>query len=107
MPLEEIDRYEFRLLATDQRPRLPYLTEAQALISRTDVLHSWTLPRLGVKADANPGRLNHAKLKPISSGVFYGQCSEICGSNHRFMPIVLEFTGPEVFVEWLTVNHVK
>ena len=104
VPLAEIRRCEFRLLETDHRPVLPYLTDAQALISRTDVLHSWTIPRLGVKADANPGRINHAKLKPISSGVFYGQCSEICGSNHRFIPISLEFTGPEVFIEWIIQN---
>jgi len=106
----EFDRYiiqdidlavtEFRLLETDNRPVLPSSIESQILISRADVLHSWTIPRLGVKADANPGRINHVKLKPHNPGVFYGQCSEICGAYHRFMPICLEFVSAETFLRW-------
>ena len=107
----EFDRYivqdkdlaltEFRLLETDNRPVLPFSIESQVLISRGDVLHSWTIPRLGVKADANPGRINHVKLKPHNPGVFYGQCSEICGAYHRFMPISLEFVLAETFLSWV------
>ena len=63
----------FRLLETENRPVLPYSRISQILISRVDVLHSWTIPRLGVKADANPGRVNHVKLKPHNPGVFLGQ----------------------------------
>ena len=96
---------EFRLIETTNRPVFPYSRATQMLISRVDVLHSWTVPRLGVKADANPGRVNHVKLKPHTPGVFFGQCSEICGSNHRFMPICLEFAHAESFMDWLTVNR--
>jgi cytochrome c oxidase subunit 2 len=109
-PSLEFDRYivqdidlaltEFRLLETDNRPVLPSSIESQILISRADVLHSWTIPRLGVKADANPGRINHVKLKPHNPGVFYGQCSEICGAYHRFIPISLEFVSAETFLGW-------
>ena len=60
------------------------------MVSSVDVLHSWTVPRLGVKVDAVPGRLNQLGFTCIRSGVYYGQCSEICGANHRFIPIVLE-----------------
>ena len=111
----EFDRYilpengltatEFRLLETENRPVLPYSSMTQMLISRVDVLHSWTIPRLGVKADANPGRVNHVKLKPHNPGIFYGQCSEICGANHSFIPICLEFTTPEVFIDWVILNR--
>ena len=93
-----------RLLDTDIRPVLPYLIQTRVLITRTDVLHSWALPRLGVKADANPGRLNQVKFFSYQPGVFYGQCSEICGANHRFMPISLEFFNAERFLEWVIVN---
>lgn len=68
------------------------------LISSIDVLHSWTVPAIGVKADAVPGRLNQVKFVAQRPGVFYGQCSEICGANHRFMPIVLEVGRIDDFV---------
>ena len=94
----------FRLLETENRPVLPYCRISQILTSRVDVLYSWTVLRLGVKADANPGRVNHVKLKPHNPGVFFGQCSEICGANHRFMPICLEFVVSEVFMDWV-ITH--
>jgi heme/copper-type cytochrome/quinol oxidase subunit 2 len=58
------------------------------------VLHSWAVPSLGVKADATPGRLNYLSITPSSFGVYYGQCSELCGTNHSFIPIVVEITKP-------------
>jgi len=82
---------EFCLLEINYRPLLPFSLESQALISRADVLHSWTISRLGLRADTNPGWIIHMKLRPHNSGVFYGQCSKICEDNHRFMPISLEF----------------
>ena len=88
----------FRLLDSDYRPVLPYLVQTRVLITRRDVLHCWTVPRLGVKADANPGRLNQVKFISYRPGVFYGQCSEICGRNHRFIPISLEFFRAEDFL---------
>ncbi len=79
----------FRLLETNKRVILPINTHVRLLISSIDVLHSWTIPSLGVKVDACPGRLNVANIFLKRYGLFYGQCSEICGVNHGFMPISL------------------
>jgi len=79
----------YRLLTVDHRLSLP-LPSAQVLVTAADVLHSWAIPTLGVKADAVPGRVNKLVLSMSRAGVYFGQCSEICGSNHRFMPISLE-----------------
>nr|YP_010757242.1 cytochrome c oxidase subunit II [Ergasilus tumidus]WEU66994.1 cytochrome c oxidase subunit 2 [Ergasilus tumidus] len=92
---------EFRLLETDNRPVLPYLIQIRTLVSSSDVIHSWTVPCLGVKADANPGRLNQLKFLSYRPGVAYGQCSEICGANHSFMPIALEFVNNNDFLKWI------
>ena len=73
------------------------------LITSSDVLHSWTVPAMGVKADAVPGRLNQVKLVGHRPGLFFGQCSEICGANHRFMPIVVEMVRYDTFINWLIV----
>ena len=75
------------------------------LISSADVLHAWTVPALGVKADAVPGRLNQVKFIAQRPGLFYGQCSEICGANHRFMPIVIESVSSEAFLKWAVCIH--
>lgn len=75
-----------QLDATSYLP-LPVGVSSRILITSRDVLHSWTVPALGVKADACPGRLNEVVLSPTRTGTFYGQCSEICGAFHRFMPI--------------------
>ena len=88
-----------RLLDTDTRPALPYLVQSRVLVTRADVLHCWTVPALGVKADANPGRINQIKFYSYQPGVYYGQCSEICGANHRFMPISLEFFRADLFLD--------
>ena len=79
----------FRLLETNKRVLLPSNTHIRLLVSAADVLHSWTIPSLGVKVDACPGRLNVANIFLKRFGLFYGQCSEICGVNHGFMPIAL------------------
>lgn len=81
----------FRLLETDNIVSLPYLLTTRLLVSRRDVLHSWTVPSLGVKADATPGRLNQLFLISHLPGIYFGQCSEICGANHRFIPIIIQF----------------
>jgi len=71
------------------------------LITAADVLHSWTVPRLGIKADAVPGRLNQVNFYSNRPGVFFGQCSEICGANHRFIPIVIERVPASNFIKWI------
>lgn len=77
----------FRLLDTTQYMPIFLDIPLRILISSADVLHSWTVPAIGVKADACPGRLNEVIVTPARTGTFFGQCSEICGRNHRFMPI--------------------
>ncbi len=79
----------FRLLNVDNLLVIPYNTIVRIVISRTDVIHSWTIPSLGVKVDAIPGRLNQLSLIFNRVGLFRGQCSEICGANHRFIPIII------------------
>lgn len=81
---------QLRLLEVDNRLLLPKKTSIRALITSTDVLHSWAIPSFGVKMDACPGRLNQVSLFVNRSAVYYGQCSEICGINHAFMPICIE-----------------
>ena len=76
-----------RLLEVDNKIYLPRLTPIRMIITASDVLHSWAVPSFGVKVDACPGRLNQVSLYIQRSGLFYGQCSELCGLNHSFMPI--------------------
>nr|WMQ72158.1 cytochrome oxidase subunit II [Okanagana rubrobasalis] len=96
-----LDKNEFRLIEVDNRMILPFNTQIRLMITSTDVLHSWTMPSLGIKVDAVPGRLNQASIMINRPGLIYGQCSEICGSNHSFMPIVIESINNSMFLNWL------
>jgi len=89
------------LLEVDHRVVLPSLIDIRVLVGSADVIHSWTVPSLGVKVDAIPGRLNQLRFHISHSGVFYGQCSEICGANHSFMPIVVESIPVKNFINWV------
>nr|ACR00050.1 cytochrome c oxidase subunit II [Auchenoplax crinita] len=100
----DLNTGEFRLLEVDHRTVLPINLNIRAVITAADVIHAWAVPSLGVKVDAVPGRLNQVGFFGLRSGVYYGQCSEICGANHSFMPISLEMVPFTVFSEWLTVN---
>nr|YP_010868520.1 cytochrome c oxidase subunit II [Calinaga buddha]WGU20171.1 cytochrome c oxidase subunit II [Calinaga buddha] len=91
----------FRLLDVDNRIILPMNNQIRILITATDVIHSWTIPSLGVKVDANPGRLNQTSFFINRPGIYYGQCSEICGANHSFMPIVIESISIKNFINWV------
>nr|YP_008758462.2 cytochrome c oxidase subunit II [Hexanchus griseus]AHH30353.1 cytochrome c oxidase subunit II [Hexanchus griseus]WNH19569.1 cytochrome c oxidase subunit II [Hexanchus griseus] len=91
---------QFRLLETDHRMIVPMESPIRVLVSAEDVLHSWTVPALGVKMDAVPGRLNQIAFIISRPGIYYGQCSEICGANHSFMPIVVEAVPLEHFENW-------
>nr|AMW68099.1 cytochrome c oxidase subunit II [Xanthostigma gobicola] len=91
----------FRLLDVDNRIIVPFMSQIRMLISATDVIHSWTVPNLGVKIDATPGRLNQTNFFINQAGLFFGQCSEICGANHSFMPIVIESIKMNLFIKWL------
>ena len=89
------------LLRVDNPTSLPSNTIIRILISSVDVLHSWALPALALKADATPGRINQVGVSSPFTGIYHGQCSEICGINHRFMPITLEMLPPMKFIKWL------
>lgn len=102
LPTDKLIPGQFRLLEVDNRAILPINTEIRVLVTAKDVIHSWTIPRLGVKADAIPGRLNQIGFTLTRPGVFYGQCSEICGQNHSFMPIAIEAVDPASFVNWIS-----
>nr|YP_009350210.1 cytochrome c oxidase subunit II [Odontotermes obesus]AQP28404.1 cytochrome c oxidase subunit 2 [Odontotermes sp. B TB-2017]AQP29455.1 cytochrome c oxidase subunit 2 [Odontotermes sp. 10 TB-2017]UCU06542.1 cytochrome c oxidase subunit II [Odontotermes sp.]APU93550.1 cytochrome c oxidase subunit 2 [Odontotermes obesus]AQP26553.1 cytochrome c oxidase subunit 2 [Odontotermes obesus] len=92
----------FRLLDTDNRIVLPMNSPTRMIVTAADVLHSWTVPSLGVKTDATPGRLNQVSFSINRPGILYGQCSEICGANHSFMPITIESVTTNKFINWIS-----
>nr|YP_009350249.1 cytochrome c oxidase subunit II [Macrotermes malaccensis]AQP26686.1 cytochrome c oxidase subunit 2 [Macrotermes malaccensis] len=92
----------FRLLDTDNRIVLPLNSPIRMIVTAADVLHSWTVPSLGVKTDATPGRLNQVSFSINRPGILYGQCSEICGANHSFMPITIESVTTNQFINWVS-----
>jgi heme/copper-type cytochrome/quinol oxidase subunit 2 len=87
-----------RLLEVDQRIILPIEKQLRLFVTAADVLHSFAVPSLGLKMDACPGRLNQIALFIKRRGIYYGQCSEICGVNHAFMPIVIEAVDTSDFL---------
>nr|YP_010627150.1 cytochrome c oxidase subunit II [Mecodina praecipua]WBK26841.1 cytochrome c oxidase subunit 2 [Mecodina praecipua] len=101
IPSNELQPNSFRLLDVDNRIILPMNNQIRILVTATDVIHSWTVPSLGIKVDANPGRLNQTNFFINRPGIFYGQCSEICGANHSFMPIVIESISIKNFINWI------
>jgi cytochrome c oxidase subunit 2 len=102
IPQNEISLDTFRLLDVDNRVILPINNQIRILVSATDVLHSWAVPSLGVKIDASPGRLNQTNFFINRPGLFFGQCSEICGANHSFIPIVIESIPTNHFIKWIS-----
>lgn len=103
-PTNELSTNGFRLLDVDNRTTLPINTQVRVLVTAADVLHSWTVPALGVKIDATPGRLNQTNFYINRPGLYFGQCSEICGANHRFIPIVIESIPIKSFINWIKIN---
>nr|AML25996.1 cytochrome c oxidase subunit II [Staphylinidae sp. BMNH 1274240] len=101
IPLNELPLSGYRLLDVDNRISIPYNSQIRMMVTAADVLHSWTIPSISVKIDATPGRLNQISFFLNRTGIFYGQCSEICGANHSFMPIVMESISSEYFIKWI------
>nr|YP_009316848.1 cytochrome c oxidase subunit II [Megaloprepus caerulatus]AOW43830.1 cytochrome c oxidase subunit II [Megaloprepus caerulatus] len=97
----ELNNELFRNLEVDNRIILPMQAQTRIIITAADVLHSWTVPSLGVKVDATPGRINQTSFFMNKPGLFYGQCSEICGANHSFMPITIESINTKSFINWI------
>nr|QHZ87407.1 cytochrome c oxidase subunit II [Mnais tenuis] len=100
-PTNELEENMTRLLEVDNRAVLPMQTQVRILVTAADVLHSWTVPSLGVKVDATPGRINQTSFFMNNPGLYYGQCSEICGANHSFMPITIESVSTKTFLTWV------
>ncbi|YP_009421324.1 cytochrome c oxidase subunit II (mitochondrion) [Rhopilema esculentum] len=101
IPTSDIEEGDNRLLEVDNQLVLPIQTHVRILVTGADVIHSFALPSLGVKLDAVPGRLNQTNVFIKRSGLFYGQCSEICGSNHSFMPIAVRGVSLNGFIDWI------
>jgi cytochrome c oxidase subunit 2 len=97
---QDLQEGQRRLLETDNRVVLPVDTDVRLLTTATDVIHSWAVPALGVKIDAIPGRLNETWLRIEQPGIYYGQCSELCGDYHGFMPIKIEAMAKDAFEAW-------
>jgi cytochrome c oxidase subunit II len=96
-----------RLLTTDTKVVVPVNKVVKVLITANDVLHAWALPAFGVKKDAVPGRINETWFKAEKEGIFYGQCSELCGIKHAFMPITVEVVSQEKYNEWVAMAKKK
>lgn len=93
LPESEIAESSYRMLDVTRAALLPWGVNTRVIVGSGDVLHAWSVPALGVKVDACPGRLNQVNFFRSRPGVFYGECSEICGANHRFMPICLNLVN--------------
>jgi cytochrome c oxidase subunit 2 len=96
-----------RLLTVDHEVVVPVNKVIKVLITANDVLHAWALPSFGVKRDAVPGRINETWFKADKVGTYYGQCSELCGIKHAFMPITVRVVSEEDYAEWLTGAKIK
>nr|YP_011032068.1 cytochrome c oxidase subunit II [Carinata recurvata]WRH31298.1 cytochrome c oxidase subunit II [Carinata recurvata] len=100
-PMSDFSVDDFRLIEVDNSLVLPFNTNIRMLFTSMDVIHSWTIPSLGVKVDCSPGRINQSMININRPGIYFGQCSEICGSNHSFMPIRLESINMNSFINWI------
>ncbi|MDC1011012.1 cytochrome c oxidase subunit II [Candidatus Pelagibacter sp.] len=104
---EDLKENQPRLLAVDNEVVVPVNKVVKVLITANDVLHAWALPSFGVKRDAVPGRINETWFKAEKVGTYYGQCSELCGIQHAFMPITVKVVSEEDYAEWLSGAKIK
>ncbi len=104
---ENLKEGQKRLLEVDNRMVVPEGTVIKFLVTGADVIHSFAIPSLGIKIDGVPGRINETWTKIPKKGVYYGQCSELCGVNHGFMPIAIEVVGKEEFASWIKSAKAK
>jgi cytochrome c oxidase subunit 2 len=104
IPTNELVKGSLRLLEVDQQVVLPINTHIRVLVTAADVLHSWAIPSFGIKVDAIPGRLSQASLFIKREALYYGQCSEICGVNHAFMPIVVKAVKMPTFTTFISTK---
>lgn len=107
VPEKDLKPGQVRLLSTDNPVVLPVDTNIRILVTANDVIHSWAMPALGVKMDAVPGRTNETWTRIEKEGTYFGQCSEICGINHGFMPIEIRAVSKEAFAKWVVAQGGK
>jgi cytochrome c oxidase subunit 2 len=109
IPADQIDtsKGQHRMLEVDNQVVLPVDTNIRVLITSEDVIHSWAVPAFGVKMDGNPGKLNETWMRIEKEGVYYGQCSELCGLNHAFMPIAVRAVSKAEFAKWVAEAQKK
>jgi cytochrome c oxidase subunit 2 len=107
IPDSELKKGQLRLLEVDNRVVVPVDTNIRVLLTANAVIHSWAIPALGVKTDTVPGRINETWMRVTKPGLYYGQCSELCGINHGFMPIALEAMSKEDFAKWVAEAKTK
>lgn len=100
VPEDELQPGQPRLLAVDNEVVLPIETDVRILVTSEDVIHSWAMPSFGIKTDAVPGRVNETWVRIRREGTYYGQCSELCGVNHAYMPIAIRAVSRQAFDEW-------
>ena len=98
---DELEEGQLRLLETDESVVVPIDTNIRLLVTADDVIHAWTIPSFGIKIDAVPGRINEGWFRVDAVGIYYGQCSELCGRDHGFMPIRVEAVSKEDYAEWV------
>lgn len=98
---EDLKEGEHRLLAVDNRLVVPVDTKVRVLLTGADVIHAFAVPAFGIKRDAMPGRLNETWFLAEKEGTYYGQCSELCGVGHGFMPIVIDVVSKDEFAKWV------
>jgi cytochrome c oxidase subunit 2 len=107
IPDSDLKPGQLRLLEVDNRVVVPVDTDIRVLLTANAVIHSWAVPALGIKTDAVPGRINETWMRITKPGVYYGQCSELCGINHGFMPIAVEAVSKEDFQKWAAAAKAK
>ena len=101
IPESDLQDGQLRLLDVDNNVVVPVDTNVRFIVTGQDVIHSFAVPSLGIKVDGTPGRLVQTSIIPEREGLFYGQCSELCGILHGFMPICIEVVSPDKYLEWM------
>jgi len=104
IPDSDLELGQFRLLDVDNKVIVPVDTHIRFIVTGADVIHSFAVPSLGLKIDSVPGRLNQTSILTERTGTFYGQCSEICGVYHGFMPIVVESVSVQDYLAWVDAS---
>ncbi len=98
---------DIRQLSVDNEAVVPVGKVVHVLVTGADVIHSFTIPSFGIRIDAVPGRMNETWFKAEREGIYYGQCSKICGGNHAYMPIAFRVVSPEQYTAWLATAAKK